>query len=38
LEYLQALKTALSIKNNYLQSLTQYNQSIIKLEFLLGKF
>jgi heavy metal efflux system protein len=38
LEYLQSLKTALSIKNNYLQSVTQYNQSIIKLEFLLGKF
>ncbi|MCX8490397.1 MAG: TolC family protein [Cyclobacteriaceae bacterium] len=36
-EYLQSLKTALSIKNNYLLSLTHYNQSIIKLEFLLGK-
>jgi cobalt-zinc-cadmium resistance protein CzcA len=36
-EYLQSLKTALSIKNNYLLSLTQYNQSIIKIEFLLGK-
>ena len=38
IEYLQSLKTALSIKNNYLLSLTQYNQSIIKIEFLLGKF
>jgi heavy metal efflux system protein len=38
LEYLQSLKTALSIKTNYLQSLTQYNQSILKIEFLLGKF
>ncbi len=37
-EYLQSLKTALSIKNNYLLSLTQYNQSIIKIEYLLGKF
>jgi cobalt-zinc-cadmium resistance protein CzcA len=38
IEYLQSLKTALSIKNNYLLSLTQYNQSIIKIEFLLGNF
>jgi heavy metal efflux system protein len=38
LEYLQALKSALAIKSNYLTSLNQYNQSIIKLEFLLGKF
>jgi heavy metal efflux system protein len=38
LEYLQSLKTALSIKNNYLQSLTQYNQAILKIEFLLGKY
>jgi heavy metal efflux system protein len=37
-EYLQSLKTALSIKTNYLQALTQYNQSILKIEFLLGKF
>lgn len=36
-EYLQALKNALAIKNNYLQSLNQYNQSVITLEFLLGK-
>lgn len=38
LEYLQALRNALAIKSNYLTSLNQYNQSIIKLEFLLGKF
>lgn len=37
-EYAQSLKTALSIKTNYLQALTQYNQSILKIEFLLGKF
>jgi heavy metal efflux system protein len=37
-EYLQSLKTALSIKTNYLQALTQYNQSILKIEFLLGNF
>jgi len=36
-EYLQSLKMALLIKTNYLQSLTQYNQSILKTEFLLGK-
>jgi heavy metal efflux system protein len=37
-EYLQSLKTALSIKTDYLQALTQYNQSILKIEFLLGNF
>ena len=36
-EYLQALKNALAIKANYLRSLNQYNQSVITLEFLLGK-
>jgi cobalt-zinc-cadmium resistance protein CzcA len=36
-EYLQGLKSALAIKSDYLQSLNQYNQSIITLEFLLGK-
>lgn len=36
-EYLQGIKNALAIKSNYLISLNQYNQSIIKLEFLLGK-
>ena len=38
IEYLQSLRNALSIKSNYLVSLNQFNQSIIKLEFLLGKF
>ncbi len=38
IEYLQSLKTALSIKSNYLLSLTQYNQSVLKIEYLLGKF
>jgi cobalt-zinc-cadmium resistance protein CzcA len=37
IEYLQALKSSLSIRNNYLQAILQYNLSIIKLEFLLGK-
>ncbi|HSH67440.1 MAG TPA: TolC family protein, partial [Bacteroidia bacterium] len=36
-EYLQSIRTALIIKSNHLSSLNQYNQSIIKLEFLLGK-
>ncbi|HLA60048.1 MAG TPA: TolC family protein [Puia sp.] len=36
-EYLQSLKNALSIKANYLQALNQYNQSVIALEFLVGK-
>ena len=36
-EYLQGIKNALAIKSNYLSSLNQCNQSIIKLEFLLGK-
>jgi len=38
LEYLQALKISLGIKGNYLQALNQYNQSVLKVEFLLGKF
>jgi cobalt-zinc-cadmium resistance protein CzcA len=37
-EYLQSLKNAISIKSNYLLSLTQYNQSVLKIEYLLGKF
>ncbi|MBN8702628.1 MAG: CusA/CzcA family heavy metal efflux RND transporter [Bacteroidetes bacterium] len=37
IEYLQALKNALLIKGNYLQCLNQYNQSIITIEYLLGK-
>ncbi len=38
IEYLQALRGALAIKSNYITALNQYNQSVIKLEFLLGKF
>jgi cobalt-zinc-cadmium resistance protein CzcA len=37
-EYLQSLKISIGIKSNYLQALNQYNQSIVTLEFLLGKF
>lgn len=36
-EYLQAIKSALMIKTNYLQSLNQYNQSVVALDYLLGK-
>ena len=35
-EYLLGLKNALVIRENYLQALNQYNQSITTLEFLLG--
>ena len=38
IEYLQSLRSALTIKSNYLLSLNLYNQSINKLKFLLGKF
>jgi cobalt-zinc-cadmium resistance protein CzcA len=37
IEYLQALKNSIAIRNNYLQAIYHYNLSIIKLEFLLGK-
>lgn len=37
-EFLQALKSSITIRSNYLQALNQYNQSILKIEFLLGKF
>ncbi len=36
IEYLQALRNAITIKSNYLIALTQYNHSIIKLQFLSG--
>jgi cobalt-zinc-cadmium resistance protein CzcA len=36
IEYLQSLRNAITIKSNYLQSLNQYNQSVVKIEFLLG--
>lgn len=38
IEYLQALKNAIGIQSNYLNALNQYNQSVIKIEFLLGKY
>ena len=38
IEYLQSLKISISIKSNYLQAINQYNQSIVTLEHLLGKF
>lgn len=37
MEYLQNLKSALSIRAAYLQSINNYNQSVITLEFLSGK-
>jgi cobalt-zinc-cadmium resistance protein CzcA len=36
IEYLQSIKNALAIKSNYLQALNQYNQTVIKIEFLMG--
>jgi heavy metal efflux system protein len=37
LEYIQSLSRALLIKNNYLETLNQYNQSVIAIEYILGK-
>jgi len=37
IEYLQALKSSIGMRNNYLLAIYQYNLSIVKLEFLLGK-
>jgi cobalt-zinc-cadmium resistance protein CzcA len=36
-EYLQSLRSAIAIKTNYLQALNQYNLSVIKVEYLIGK-
>ena len=36
-EYIQGLNNGLEIKNNYLNILNQYNQSIIAIEYLAGK-
>ena len=36
LEYAQALTRALTIQTNYLDSVNQYNQAVIQLEFLAG--
>lgn len=37
-EYLQSLRSAITIKTNYLHALNQYNLSVIKVEHLTGKF
>jgi cobalt-zinc-cadmium resistance protein CzcA len=37
LDYIQSLNRALSIKQNYLDALNSYNQTIISLEFITGK-
>jgi cobalt-zinc-cadmium resistance protein CzcA len=37
-EYLQSLRNAINIKSNYLMALHQYNLSVIRIEFLTGKY
>jgi heavy metal efflux system protein len=37
-EFLQSLRNAINIKSNYLQALHQYNLSVIRIEFLTGKY
>ena len=37
LEYIQSLTGAIRIKDNYLESLNSYNQSVISLEYIIGK-
>ncbi len=37
LEYIQTLTRALQIKGNYLETLKLYNQSVVALEFIIGK-
>jgi len=37
LEYVQSLNTAIDLKNKYNQTLKNYNQSIINIEYLVGK-
>jgi cobalt-zinc-cadmium resistance protein CzcA len=37
IEYLQSIRTSISIKSNYILSLHQYNLSVIKVEHLTGK-
>jgi cobalt-zinc-cadmium resistance protein CzcA len=36
-EYIQNLFTALQIKNNYLEAIHLYNQSVIAIEYIIGK-
>ncbi len=38
IEYLQSLKIAIGIKSSYLNELNLYNQSILKIEFLMGVY
>jgi heavy metal efflux system protein len=38
IEYLQSLRMATGIRERYLQALNQYNQSVIKIDYLLGTF
>jgi cobalt-zinc-cadmium resistance protein CzcA len=37
LDYVLSLDRALSIRQNYLDALNSYNQTIIEIEFLTGK-
>jgi cobalt-zinc-cadmium resistance protein CzcA len=37
IEYLQALQTATDVQLSYLQSVNQFNQSIININFLINK-
>lgn len=36
-EYLQSLRTATEVRTGYLQTLNSYNQSVITLEYIIGK-
>jgi cobalt-zinc-cadmium resistance protein CzcA len=36
-EYLQSLRTATEVRTGYLQTLNNYNQSVITLEYIIGK-
>ena len=35
-EYLQSLRTAMDVQNTHLQTLNNYNQSVLQLQYLLG--
>jgi heavy metal efflux system protein len=37
LDYIQSLSRALTIKQNYLDAVNNYNQTIISIEFITGK-
>ncbi len=37
IEYVQSIDVALAIKFNYLKTLNQYNQSVVEIDYLLGK-